>query len=59
MVKTLSVMPKPQQMRDFFAFFRDILHYRTKLDEVDYLLTGDMLQILNDCLKKKSEQISY
>jgi predicted AAA+ superfamily ATPase len=30
-------------MRDFFAFFREIFHYRTKLDEVDFLLTGDML----------------
>ena len=51
-------MPKPQQIRDFFAFFREILHYKTKLDEVDYLLTGDMLHMLNDVLKKKSEQLS-
>jgi hypothetical protein len=45
-------------MRDFFAFFRDIFYYNQKLDQVDFLLVNDTLSILNDVLKKKSEQLS-
>jgi hypothetical protein len=45
-------------MRDFFAFFRDIFFYNTQLDEVDFLLANDTLSILNDVLRKKTEQLS-
>lgn len=38
-VRVLSYMPKPQQIRDFFSFFREIFYYNKKLDEVDFLLT--------------------
>ena len=51
-------MPNARQMRDFFAFFRDIFFYNSKLDEVDFLLANDTLAIMNDVLRKKTEQLS-
>lgn len=57
-VRALSVSPSARQMRDFFAFFRDIFFYGNRLDEVDFLLCNDTLAILNDLLRKKTEQLS-
>jgi hypothetical protein len=45
-------------MRDFFSFLREIFFYNQKLDVVDTLLAEDMLHMLNEILRTKSEQLS-
>ena len=42
-------------MREFFAFLREIFYYKDDMDEVDNNLAQDVLEILNNMLKNKSE----
>jgi len=45
-------------MRDFFSFLREIFFFNQKLDGVDTLLAEDVLYMLNEILRTKSEQLS-
>lgn len=51
MVKTLAVNPNSIIYKEFLSFFREIFYYNHDMDQVDYDLACDSLEIFNSLLK--------
>jgi hypothetical protein len=45
-------VPNPIMMKEFFTFIREIFYYDQDMDAVDFNLATDVLEILNEMLKK-------
>jgi len=50
-VEILSAAPNSTVYKEFFSFFREIFYYNKDMDEVDFDLACDTLQIMNQLLK--------
>lgn len=50
-VKTLAAHPNSTIYREFLTFFREIFYYNKDMDQVDYQLACDSLEVLNSLLK--------
>lgn len=57
-VKLFGIVPKAQQMRDFFSLLREILYYNQDIDDVDLSLLEETLQIMNSCLNLRHKNSS-
>lgn len=51
MTKVLTVTSKTVIYKEFFSFFREIFYYNRDMDQVDYELACDTLQVMNNVLK--------
>jgi hypothetical protein len=50
-VKALAANPNSTIYREFLAFFREIFYYNKDMDQVDFDLACDTLEIYNALLK--------
>lgn len=50
----LYQISNPEVFKEFFSFLREIFYYNTSMDNVDFNLAIDTMEILNSLLKFKS-----
>lgn len=51
LVKTLAVNPNSMIYKEFLSFFREIFYYNKDMDQVDYELACDSLEVFNSLMK--------
>lgn len=49
--RTFAALPNASMLREFFSFFREIFYYNKDMDNVDFNLACDTLEILNNLLR--------
>ena len=55
MVRVLGTLPRGPIYQEFFSFFKEIFYYNNDMDDVDFNLATDTLQILNNLMKSSVE----
>lgn len=52
MIKTFAAYPDSLIIKEFFSFLREIFYYNKMMDNVDFELTKDILETMNQIIKE-------